>query len=89
MLIYPGDSIGDANIKDKLVISKGRGENKTYISSVKECDVLIFERKIFTDVLFRDMMDSLYEKIMSMRNSEFFENLSPYAMVILCSNVEL
>lgn len=35
------------------------------------------------------MMNSLYEKIMSMRNSEFFENLSPYAMVILCSNVEL
>ena len=89
MLIYPGDAIGDANIKDKIVISKGRGETKTYVSSVKECDVLVFERRQFTDVLFKDMMDSLYEKIMCMRNSEFFENLSPYAMVILCSNIEL
>lgn len=59
------------------------------MSSVKECDVLVFERRQFTDVLFKDMMDSLYEKIMCMRNSEFFENLSPYAMVILCSNIEL
>lgn len=89
MLVYPGDAIGDASIKDKIVISKGRGETRTFISSVKECDVLIFERKIFTDVLFRDMMDSLYEKIIAMRSSEFFESLSPYAMVILCSNVEL
>jgi CRP-like cAMP-binding protein len=89
MLIYPGDAIGDANIKDKIVISKGRGQTKTYVSSVKECDVLVFERRQFTDVLFKDMMDSLYEKIMCMRNSEFFENLSPYAMVILCSNIEL
>lgn len=89
MLIYPGDAIGDANIKDKIVISKGRGEAKTYISSVKECDVLVFDRRVFSDVLFRDMMDSLYEKIIAMRSSEFFENLSPYAMVILCSNVEL
>ena len=89
MLIYPGDAVGDANIKDKIVISKGRGETKWYVSSVKECDVLVFERRQFTDVLFKDMMDSLYEKIMCMRNSEFFENLSPYAMVILCSNIEL
>lgn len=89
MLIYPGDAIGDANIKDKIVISKGRGEARTYMTSVKECDMLIFERKCFTDVLFKDMMDSLYEKIIAMRSSEFFESLSPYAMVILCSNVEL
>lgn len=73
MLIYPGDAIGDANIKDKIVISKGRGEAKTYLSSIKECDVLVFERKLFTDVLFKDMMDSLYEKILAMRNSEFFD----------------
>lgn len=89
MLIYPGDAIGDASIKDKIVISKGRGETKTYVSSVKECDVLIFERRTFSDVLFKDMKDSLYEKIVCMRNSKFFENLSPYAMVILCSNIEL
>jgi CRP-like cAMP-binding protein len=89
MLIYPGDAIGDANIKDKIVISKGRGETKVYISSTKECDILVFDRKTFTDVLFKDMMDSLYEKILCMRNSEFFQNLSPYAMVILCSNIEL
>ncbi len=64
--------MGDANINDKIVISKGRGETKTYISSVKECDVLIFDRKVFTDILFKDVMDSLYEKIIAMRNSEFF-----------------
>lgn len=89
MLIYAGQALGDANINDKIVISKGRGETKTYISSVKDCDVLIFDRKAFTDILFKDVMDSLYEKIIAMRNSEFFSQLSPYAMVILCSNVEL
>ncbi len=72
MLIYAGQALGDANINDKIVISKGRGETKTYISSVKECDVLIFDRKVFTDILFKDVMDSLYEKIIAMRNSEFF-----------------
>ena len=89
MLIYPGESVGDANINDKIVVSKGRGETKTFISSVKECDMVIFERRVFTDILFKDVMDSMYEKIVAMRNSDFFSQLSPYAMVILCSNVEL
>ena len=72
MLVYAGESVGDANINDKIVVSKGRGETKTFISSVKECDMVIFERRVFTDILFKDVMDSMYEKIVAMRNSDFF-----------------
>ena len=35
------------------------------------------------------MKDSLYEKIITLKNSEFFESISPYALVILCSNIEI
>lgn len=35
------------------------------------------------------MKDSLYEKIITLKNSEFFESISPYALVVLCSNIEI
>jgi hypothetical protein len=74
LLIYPGEAIGDSNIRDKIVLSKGgRAPAQTFISSIKECDVLVFDKQIFKDVLFREMTDSLYEKIVTMRNSEFFD----------------
>ena len=35
------------------------------------------------------MKDNLYKKIMMLKNAEFFEDLSPYALVILASNVHV
>jgi hypothetical protein len=35
------------------------------------------------------MKSELYSKIMMLRNAEFFSDLSPYALVILASNVEV
>lgn len=35
------------------------------------------------------MKDSLYEKIIALKNSEFFESISPYALVVICSNIEM
>lgn len=49
----------------------------------------MFDRKEFASVLFQEMKDSLYQKIKALKNSEFFEDISPYALVILCSNVEM
>lgn len=62
---------------------------ETYVKSDKECDVLTFDRQAFANVLFQEMKDSLYEKIITLKNSEFFESISPYALVILCSNIEI
>jgi hypothetical protein len=49
----------------------------------------VFDRKEFASVLFKEMKDALFEKIISLKNSEFFESISPYALVVLCSNVEI
>ncbi len=35
------------------------------------------------------MKDNLYNKIMMLKNTEFFEDLSPYALVILASNIQV
>ena len=62
---------------------------QTYVKSNQECDVLVFDRKEFSEVLFQEIRESLYEKIITLKNSEFFDALSPYALVILCSNIEI
>ena len=35
------------------------------------------------------MKSELYQKIMMLKNAEFFEDLSPYALVILSSTVQI
>jgi hypothetical protein len=49
----------------------------------------VFDKKEFANVLFKEMKDSLYEKIIALKNSEFFESISPYALVVICSNIEI
>jgi len=60
-----------------------------YVRSDSECDLISFGRKEFSEVLFQEIKETLYEKIVALKNSEFFESISPYALVILCSNVEV
>jgi len=60
-----------------------------YVQSTTDCDLLMFDKKEFADVLFKEMRDSLYEKILALKRSELFENISPYALVVICSNVEV
>lgn len=85
--LFPGESLGDVNLTSTL--KHKEDQTQTYVQSDKECDVLVFDRKAFANVLFQEMRDSLYEKIITLKNSEFFESISPYALVILCSNIEI
>lgn len=51
--------------------------------------MLIFNRKDFTNVILKEIEDSLYDKILSLKNNEFFELIPPYALIILRSNIEV
>ncbi|CDW82617.1 UNKNOWN [Stylonychia lemnae] len=85
--LFPGESLGDVNLASTL--KHKEDQCQTFVKSDKECDVLVFDRKEFSNVLFQEMKESLYEKIITLKNSEFFESISPYALVILCSNIEI
>ena len=87
--LFPGESLGDVNLTSTSLLKYKEDRSETYVKSDKECDVLVFEKQQFADVLFQEMKDSLYEKIITLKNSEFFESISPYALVILCSNIEI
>ena len=85
--MFPGDSIGDTNLISKIKVNEQFMES--YVESTTDCDFLVFDKKEFANVLFKEMKDTLYEKIMALKNSEFFSSISPYALVVICSNVEI
>lgn len=48
--LFSGESLGDINMTKTLRYKED--QIQTYVKSDKECDVLVFDRKAFADVLF-------------------------------------
>ncbi|CDW81425.1 tpr repeat-containing protein [Stylonychia lemnae] len=88
-----GDCFGDLSIQSHTVnpydiLSK----NKIYARADDNddpCHLFKFEREAFIQSIFKDMKDNLYKKIMMLKSAEFFEDLSPYALFILASSVQV
>ena len=43
----------------------------------------------FIEALFKEMQQELFYKIILLRNTPYFEQLSPYSLTIIASNVEV
>lgn len=48
--LFPGESLGDINLTNTLKINEKYIE--TYVKSNVECDILVFNREAFADILF-------------------------------------
>eukprot|EP00347_Sterkiella_histriomuscorum_P020912 403335983 len=89
----PGDCFGDLSIQSLTVnpydlLSK----NKIFALADENgdpCHLFRFERESFINSIFKEMKDTLYQKIMLLKQATFFEDLSPYALVILASNIQM
>ena len=88
---HAGDVIGDASIQRKYfdclkILSKDR---KYVVTDAEETAVAKIRKDDFIKCVFREMQQELFYKIMLLRNTPYFKELSPYSLVILASNIEV
>ena len=86
-----GEVVGDASIQRKYpdplkVVSKDR---KYAVTATAETAVAKIRQDDFINCVFAQMQQELFYKIILLRNTPYFAELSPYSLVILASNVEV
>ncbi len=57
--------------------------------ALESCDLLRVNRKMFSRLMFSEMKEELRKKISILRQTRFFEDIDPYALLILACNVEI
>ena len=86
-----GEVIGDSSIQRKYIdalkcISKDR---RYVVSESEETVVAKIKKEDFIKCVFKEMRQELFYKIVLLRNTLYFKELSPYSLVILASNIEV
>lgn len=64
-------------------------ERKTALTNSDETITISIGKEKFMAALFEEMQLELFYKIILLRNTSFFEELSPYSLTIIASNVEV
>ena len=86
-----GEVCGDQSIQRKIrdplkVLSK---ERKVAVTNAEETITISIQKDRFMEALFAEMQQELFYKIILLRNTPYFEQLSPYSLTIMASNVEV
>ena len=86
-----GEVCGDQSIQRKIrdplkILSK---EHKTAVTNSDETITISIEKEKFMGALFKEMTQELFYKIILLRNTPYFDELSPYSLTIIASNVEV
>lgn len=86
-----GEVCGDQSIQRKIrdplkVLSK---ERKTAVTNAEETITILIHKEYFMKALFAEMQQELFYKIILLRNTPYFQELSPYSLTIMASNVEV
>ena len=86
-----GEVCGDQSIqrkyRDPLKILSV--EWKTAVTNSDDTITVSISKEKFMGALFQEMSLELFYKIILLRNTSFFEELSPYSLMIIASNVEV
>ena len=64
-------------------------EHKTAVTNSDETITISIEKEKFMGALFKEMTQELFYKIILLRNTPYFDELSPYSLTIIASNVEV
>ena len=86
-----GEVFGDQSIQRKIrdplkVLSK---ERKTAVTNTDETITISIKKDDFMDALFKEMQQELFYKIILLQKTQYFQELSPYSLTIIASNVEV
>ena len=86
-----GEVVGDSSIQRKYfdvlkILSKDR---KYVVTETEETAVAKIRKDDFIKCVFKEMQQDLFYKIILLRNTPYFKELSPYSLVILASNIEV
>ena len=86
-----GEVIGDSSIQRKYVDAlKCLSKDKRYVvSESKDTVVAKIKKSDFIKCIFKEMRQELFYKIVLLRSTVYFRELSPYSLVILASNIEV
>jgi len=77
--LKPGETFGDLSIQMASTVEQYKQIARNTIYAVADDDVhlLIFQRKAFTDHLFIEVKEHLYNKLSMLRSVPFLKDLSP------------
>ena len=59
------------------------------VTNTKSTVTVSIMKHKFIEALFKEMQQELFYKIILLRNTPYFEQLSPYSLTIIASNVEV
>ena len=59
------------------------------MTNTEETITITINREKFIEALFKEMQEELFYKIIMLRNTPYFQELSPYSLTIIASNLEV
>ena len=59
------------------------------MTNSEETITITINREKFIEALFKEMQEELFYKIIMLRNTPYFQELSPYSLTIIASNLEV
>ena len=99
--LYDGYTFGRDNAEVVDTLSENKSKKRqanikfqpkailTSFWALESCDLLRVNRKMFSKLMFTEMKEELRKKISILRQTKFFEDIDPYALLILACNVEI
>ncbi len=89
--LVSGEVCGDESIQRKFmdVFKVLQKDRKFYQTLTEETVVAKIQRGDFISSIFQEMSEELFYKIVLLRQTPYFKDLSPYSLVTIASNVEV
>lgn len=89
--LVSGEVCGDESIQRKFmnVMKIVEKDLKYYQTITEDTVVAVINKKEFIAAIFQEMSEELFYKIVLLRSTPYFSDLSPYSLVTIASNVEV
>ena len=85
--LYEGESVSDTHFTSHMLHRHANAFCE--VVAREPCDLLTIDRERLSELLFKEIKESLLSRILFLKHSEFFNDVSPYALVILASKMQL
>lgn len=89
--LVSGEVCGDESIQRKFMnVMKIVEKDRKYYETITEDTVVAkIDKQEFIAAIFQEMSEELFYKIVLLRSTPYFSDLSPYSLVTIASNVEV